>query len=106
MSIREESRLVQVSPIENCPKVQPNAILKHYKVPKFDGKSSWDLYRRQFEVAAMVNGWTEHQKATELVLALQGKALEILQNILGSKQGVVSEVGFLKKQSPFIRFGL
>jgi len=35
----------------------------------------------------MANGWTERQKATELVLALQGKALEILQNIPESKQG-------------------
>jgi len=65
-------------------KIQPNAILKHYKMPKFDGESSCDLYRRQFEVVAMANGWTEHQKATELVLALQGKALKILQNIPGS----------------------
>jgi len=45
-------------------------------VPKIDG-----------EISASINGWTEHQKATELVLALQGKALEILQNIPESKQG-------------------
>jgi len=84
MSIREEPK----KPVEISPaKVQRNAILKHYKVPKFDGESSWDLYIRQFEVAAMANGWTEHQKATELALAHQGKALGILQNIPETKQG-------------------
>jgi len=87
MSVREESRnLVEVSPIGNCPKVRPVATM-NCKMPKFDGETSWELYRKQFEAAAVANGWTEHQKATELVLALRGKALEILQNIPECKQG-------------------
>jgi len=57
------------------------------KVPKFDGETSWELYRKQFEAAVVANGWTEHQKATELVLALRVKALVILQNIPQCKQG-------------------
>jgi len=58
---RKRSQLYKRKPVEISPaKVQRNAILKHYKVPKFDGESSWDLYRRQFEVAAMANGWIEH----------------------------------------------
>jgi len=53
MSIREEPK----KPVEISPaKVQPNATLKHYKMPKFDGESLWDLYRRQFEVAPMARG--------------------------------------------------
>jgi len=59
MSVCEESRnLVEVSPIENCPKVRPDATM-NCKVPKFDGETSWELYRKQFEAAAVADGWTE-----------------------------------------------
>jgi len=79
MSVCEQSRnLVEVSPIGNCSKVRPDATM-NCKVPKLE--TSWELYKKQFEAAAVANWWTEHQKATELVLALRGKALEILQNI-------------------------
>jgi len=40
---------------ENNPKVRPEATLKYYKVPKFDGESSWDLYRKQLGIAAISN---------------------------------------------------
>ncbi|KAJ8921195.1 hypothetical protein NQ315_013667 [Exocentrus adspersus] len=44
------------------------------------------------EAAATTNGWDEHQKATELVLALRAKALQILQNIPEEKQNDYSTV--------------
>lgn len=52
------------------------------KPPVFDGSISWTVYKRQFEAAAQVNNWdTEEKKATALVLALRGKAAELLQSI-------------------------
>lgn len=56
------------------------------KPPTFDGETPWTMYQRQFEAAAVSNGWNEKQKATALVLALRGKALDILQNIPVAKQ--------------------
>ncbi|KAJ8914101.1 hypothetical protein NQ315_014297 [Exocentrus adspersus] len=60
--------------------------------PTFDGEVSWTMYKRQFEAAATTNGWDEHQKATELVLALRGKALQTPQNIPEEKQNDYSTV--------------
>jgi hypothetical protein len=31
---------------------------------KFDGSSSWSVFRRHFETVAQHNGWTPGQKAT------------------------------------------
>lgn len=30
-------------------------------LPIFDGETSWELYKRQFEAAAISNGWTKQQ---------------------------------------------
>nr|XP_023013314.1 uncharacterized protein LOC111503278 [Leptinotarsa decemlineata] len=56
------------------------------KTPTFDGKSSWSTHRRQFEAAAEDNGWRNEDKPTALILTLQKKAFEILQNIPVNEQ--------------------
>nr|XP_023016552.1 uncharacterized protein LOC111505893 [Leptinotarsa decemlineata] len=56
------------------------------KTPTFDGESSWSIYRRQFEAAAENNRWRNEKKTTALILALRGKASEILQNISVNRQ--------------------
>ncbi|KAJ8914833.1 hypothetical protein NQ315_014845 [Exocentrus adspersus] len=49
------------------------------KVPTYDGKVSWNTYLRQFE--AVVRNWREEDKATSLIAALRGEALEVLRTI-------------------------
>ncbi|KAJ8914913.1 hypothetical protein NQ315_016067 [Exocentrus adspersus] len=49
------------------------------KVPTYDGKVSWNTYLRQFE--AVVRNWQEEDKATSLIAALRGEALEVLRTI-------------------------
>ncbi|KAJ8910946.1 hypothetical protein NQ315_014952 [Exocentrus adspersus] len=49
------------------------------KVPTYDGKASWNTYLRQFE--AVVRNWREEDKATSLIAALRGEALEVLRTI-------------------------
>ena len=49
--------------------------------PNYDGQTSWTLYRKQFEAAALANSWTAQEKVTNLVLALRGRALDILQTL-------------------------
>jgi hypothetical protein len=45
------------------------------KPPKFDGSTSWAMFRRQFETLADHNHWTPREKATYLIAALQGRGL-------------------------------
>ena len=52
-----------------------------FKLPNFDGKSSWSTYVTQFEAIAMANRWTEQQKAISLTAALRGDAADILRSI-------------------------
>jgi hypothetical protein len=49
--------------------------------PKFDGTASWAVFRRQFEIAAERNGWTDLEKYTHLITALQGRAADVLHGI-------------------------
>uniref|UniRef100_A0A2C9LW08 SAP domain-containing protein n=1 Tax=Biomphalaria glabrata TaxID=6526 RepID=A0A2C9LW08_BIOGL len=65
----------------NTGSMLPEGLVK-MKPPVFDGSVSWSIYRRQFEAATKVNKWgSEEEKATALVLALRGKASEVLQSI-------------------------
>ena len=55
--------------------------------PKYDGKSSWEAFLVQFEIAAKLNGWNDEQKALFLVTSLHGNATLILSNISGNERG-------------------
>ncbi|KAH1029759.1 hypothetical protein HUJ05_002934 [Dendroctonus ponderosae] len=55
--------------------------------PNYDGTTAWEIYKTQFEAAANANHWTEQQKATSLVVALQGKEAELLQSLTTMDQG-------------------
>lgn len=56
--------------------------------PTYDGSTSWGMYKRQFEAAALSNGWSDVEKATALVIALRGPALELLQTVPVDQQRV------------------
>ena len=51
------------------------------KPPTFDGTTSWDNYKKQFDAAARANGWTTQEKAISLTMALRGNAVDILQTL-------------------------
>ncbi|KAJ4428949.1 hypothetical protein ANN_25945 [Periplaneta americana] len=51
------------------------------KTPKFDGTTSWTIFRRQFETIAEHNGWTPAEKTNQLLAGLQGQASEILHSV-------------------------
>ncbi|KAJ3664361.1 hypothetical protein Zmor_008538 [Zophobas morio] len=71
-------RPTSATPAEFSPvRVQP---------PIFDGQTSWTTYKKQFEAAALSNSWNDQQKATALVVALRGAALEILQTLSEENQ--------------------
>jgi hypothetical protein len=51
------------------------------KPPKFDGSTSWAVFHRQFEAAAIHNDWTPREKAAHLLSVLQGQAADILHSV-------------------------
>ncbi|XP_069682596.1 fibronectin-binding protein PlpA-like [Periplaneta americana] len=70
---------------------EPSASVRHYvKTPKFDGTTSWAIFRRQFEAIAEHNGWTPAEKTTQLLAALQGQASEILHSV--PEDGTAAEI--------------
>jgi hypothetical protein len=50
------------------------------KPPKFDGSTSWTMFRRQFETAADHNRWMPRE-VTYLIAALQGRAYYVLHGV-------------------------
>ncbi len=49
--------------------------------PPYDGRTSWEAYRSQFEMLATLGRWSEPQKATYLAVSLRGTALTVLSNM-------------------------
>ena len=52
----------------------PLAVCPIQKPPVFDGRTPWDAYITQFEIAAEINDWKEAEKAAFLVTSLNGQA--------------------------------
>jgi hypothetical protein len=53
----------------------------HQRPVPYDGKTTWDAYRAQFEMLALLNGWDDAQKATYLAISLRGPAVTVLTNL-------------------------
>ena len=53
----------------------------------FDGKLAWDAYRTQFELLAMMNRWSDTEKAAYLAITLRGPAATVLTNLPPEQRG-------------------
>ncbi|UYV64820.1 hypothetical protein LAZ67_3002074 [Cordylochernes scorpioides] len=49
--------------------------------PTFDGQTSLEGFRRQFKAVTLNNYWGEIEKVTNLIVALRGPALDLLQAV-------------------------
>ncbi|CAG5045354.1 unnamed protein product [Parnassius apollo] len=67
-----------------APVVATTPSLREFKVPPFDGTSSWLAYKIQFEAIMEANGWNKNQAMTALTLVLRDHALTVLE-ALGKK---------------------
>ncbi|GBM03062.1 hypothetical protein AVEN_199869-1 [Araneus ventricosus] len=52
---------------------------------KFDGQTSWTVFKTQFDVVSSANGWNNRVKASQLVTSLRGSAAEVFQGIPSDK---------------------
>lgn len=69
-----------------------------FKVPTFDGTSSWTAFRHQFEMVAKGNGWDDGHTLTALTLALRGDALLILENLPEDRRDLSSLIKALESR--------
>ena len=77
-----EARLAAVDARAGCaggsgPGVKSSTV----KPPKFVGASSWAVFHRQYEAAAVQNNWTQSERAAHLLGVLHGKAADILHTV-------------------------
>jgi hypothetical protein len=56
----------------------PGARTATLKPPKCDSATSWAVFHRQFEAAAVQNNWMPSEKSTHLLSVLHGKAADVL----------------------------
>lgn len=54
---------------------------KEMKPPHFDGQTSWTVYRKQFEMAALANEWNNEEKCMAITMSLRGQAAELLETV-------------------------
>ena len=58
-----------------------SAVRPIQKPPVFNGRTPWDAYVTQFEIAAEINDWKEAEKAAFLATSLKGQATTVLSNL-------------------------
>ncbi|KAF8764360.1 hypothetical protein HNY73_022439 [Argiope bruennichi] len=80
----------RLSELENRPnKFLPNSEFPYtrpaIKPLTFDGRTSWTVFKTQFDVVSSTNGWTDVVKASQFVASLRGSAAEVLQGIPSEK---------------------
>jgi DNA gyrase/topoisomerase IV subunit A len=49
--------------------------------PTFNRNTTWSVFRRQFEIVAEHNRWSDREKLTYLITALKGRAADVLYGI-------------------------
>lgn len=55
------------------------------KLGHYDGHSSYEAFRKKFELVAQANGWDETEKVGQLAAALDGDAQQVLLDVQGSQ---------------------
>ena len=79
---RENFRVRKSETRASVPKTETSTlrdVVKRVQKPAvFDGKTSWDSYKTQFEIVAEINGWESQEKAAFLAASLHGQALSVL----------------------------
>ncbi|CAG2199229.1 unnamed protein product [Mytilus edulis] len=62
------------------------------KPSKYDGNTSWMDYLAHFEMCALVNKWSEHQKGLYLAVSLIGQAQAVLGDLPKEKRQIFSDL--------------
>ena len=55
--------------------------LRTIRPTPYDGRTSWDAYKMQFNMLSELNGWSDAEKVTYFAINLKGSALTVLSNL-------------------------
>ncbi|CAG2212114.1 unnamed protein product [Mytilus edulis] len=84
-SIKNQSTAHTVSSGSNDVKIKPS---------KYDGLTPWMDYLSHFEMCALVNMWSEHQKGLYLAVSLIGQAQSVLGDLPKEKRQIFTDLVF------------
>ncbi|CAG2218912.1 unnamed protein product [Mytilus edulis] len=84
-STKNQSTAHTVSSGSNDVKIKPS---------KYDGLTPWIDYLSHFEMCALVNRWSEHQKGLYLAVSLIGQAQAVLGDLPKEKRQIFSDLVF------------
>lgn len=90
-----------VSSVNHHPRLPPvlRTTSTEKKLAEYDGKVPWNAYQAQFEAAASRQGWSDAEKAYQLVTSLKGVAVEVLEHLTTTQlQSYSSVTGALQRR--------
>ena len=64
----------------------PHRSPKRRTPQEYEGRASWAAYQAQFEILASAQGWSEGEKAVQLVTSLKGPALDVLSQLAADQR--------------------
>jgi len=76
-----ENKVVEIERAPPIIRSNPETNVTKMKAPTFDGTTSLNVFKLQFETIASSNAWNRREMASTLVVALRGSAAEVLQMI-------------------------
>ena len=76
--LREEKHLLRTPAVPQVAQAPRRAAFTTTKVPRFDGKTSWEQYRQVFDAIVLSNGWDNDTAALQLFSHLEGDVAHLV----------------------------
>ncbi|KAK8377054.1 hypothetical protein O3P69_013598 [Scylla paramamosain] len=88
---------LQTASVKSCPSAASSTSRRlkdgtRRRPQEFDGTVSWEAYKTQFELLASARQWSRPEMAMQLVWALKGPALEVLNQLPAAQRCSYSKV--------------
>ena len=75
--LRAENRMLRTPRVPQVVRAPRQAAFTTTKVPRFDGTTSWELYKQGFDEIVSSNGWDNDTSALQLFSQLEGDTLNV-----------------------------
>lgn len=83
LTVKRDLERMKTHGMTSSPVIGNNKI----KPPTYDGHTSFETYKLQFEMAGKANNWSNEEKVMALVVALRGPALDLLRTLPEAEKG-------------------
>ena len=75
--LHAENRMLRTPGVPQVVRAPRQAAFTTTKVPRFDGKTSWEQYKQVFDAIVRSNGWDNDTATLQLFSHLEGDALNV-----------------------------